>query len=200
MSSDMIMGVMQAANASKAMRAQTRLAQLGGSNEGLFGKIMTALGNRTEKTKPAADPAALGDDLIAQVMAAADPAKVQMAEAKLVSIGGMPSAVADASASPADPALAQKREAAKKLEGALLASVVDDIIPKDSATLYGEGTSGNIARQFQVEALAEAAAATEPLGLANQFYGNGAVQQQEPLQRDQQWPYFGRSKITPYAA
>ena len=28
MSSDMIMGVMQAANASKAMRAQTRLAQL----------------------------------------------------------------------------------------------------------------------------------------------------------------------------
>ncbi len=71
MSSDMIVGVMQAANASNSLRAQTRLAQLGGDRDGLFGKIFSALGNRTEKVK-GPDPSKLGDDLIAQVMAAAD--------------------------------------------------------------------------------------------------------------------------------
>lgn len=199
MSSDMIMGVMQAADAAKTQRAHTRLAQLHTDKPGLFGKIMTALGNRSEKV-PVADAAARSDDLIAQVMAAADPAKRQIAEAKLEGLRA-PGAATAVAASGEEPGMEQKRAAARKLEGALLTAVVDDIVPKDSASLYGGGTAGNIARQFQVEGLAEAAAEAEPLGLANQFYGNGVAQaQQDPLQRDQQWPYFGRRTITPYAA
>jgi hypothetical protein len=190
MSSDIIMGVMQAADTSKSQRAHARLAQLNTDKTGLFGKVLTALGSRTEKnvTSSAAQG---GEDLIAQVMAAADPGKMQVAEARLVGLGGTQTASADTEA---------KRAAVKKLEGALLTAVVDEIVPKESSSLYGDGTAGSVARQFQVEGLAEAAAEAEPLGLANQFYGSGATAQKEPLVRDQQWPYFGRRNITPYAA
>lgn len=185
MAVDLILGVMQAADASKTQRAHARLSQLNTDKPGLFDKIMTAVAKRPEKPLPA------GEDLIAQVLAAADPAKVQAAEARLNGIGAANTAVAAN-----DP----KREVMKKLEGSLLTSLVDEVMPKDSESLYGEGTAGEVARQFQVENLAEAAAEAEPLGLARQLYGNAPQQAPEPLMKDQQWPYFVRRTITPYAA
>lgn len=230
MSSDLIIGVMQAADASQSQRAYARLAQLNSGKTGLFSKMLAALGASTERA--ATGRADAGQDLIAGVMAAADPARKQIAEAKLVGFGGPGSAVANgapvvgqdfiagvmAAADPSEMQIAEtrlkgldgtaiavagkdaKREAAKKLEGALLAAVVEEIVPKESSSLYGEGTAGNIARQFQVEGLAEAAADAEPLGLASQFYGSGPAVQTGDLMHPQQWPYFGRRTITPYAA
>lgn len=185
MAVDLILGVLQAADVAKTQRAQQRLAELGNQKSALFDRVMAAVGPKTKKPMPT------GEDLIAQVMAAAEPSKRQMAEAKLMGLGQGSVAVAEDQ---------PKVEAMKKLEGALLTAVVDQIMPKDSDTLYGEGTSGEVARQFQVDGLADAVAEAEPLGLAKQFYGQEPGSQLESLSRDQQWPYFTRRAITPYAA
>jgi len=187
MSVDLILGVLQAANTSKAQQAQKRLSEIGAGKSGIFEKVMQAVGKKPSKASDKVN----GEDLIAQVMAAADPSRRQLAETKLRGVGENSSAVAEN---------IPKLQAMKKLEGALLTAVVDQIMPKDSQSLYGDGTAGEVARQFQVEGLAEAAAESEPLGLADQFYGQKASAPIDPLSRDQQWPYFTRRSITPYAA
>lgn len=205
MSIDLIMGVVQAADKAKTQRAETRLATMDGAGPDLFRKIIAALGRPPSGTLAAGETAkvpkaiasanSFGEDLLADVMAAASPERKFLAQAKLEGLSEGDPVVASLEA-----AKDNRKVAMRKLEGALLSAVTDQILPKSSATLYGSGTAGEMARQFQVEQLAEASAETEPLGLAKRFYGVAGADAASDLQSSSQWPYFGRRTITPYAA
>lgn len=187
MSVDLVLGVMQAADKSRTQRAQERLVTLEKNVPDIFGSVLSSLGK--EKATPIQSGA--DADIIAGVMAAADPEQVKMAEARLI---------------PSGQGLAASREtgsmaeAAKGLEASLLTTVVEQILPSGSHELYGSGTAGEVARHFQVENLARAAAEAEPLGLAGKLYGNESPGTSTALVSDSQWPYFSRNTITPYAS
>jgi hypothetical protein len=205
MSIDLIMGVVQAADKAKMQRAETRLAAMDGAGPGLFRKIVAAFGKPPVGTRVAAEMGdmpkravsaeSIGEDLLADVMAAANPERKLHAQTKLERLSGDGAVVANLEADKDKP-----RAAMQKLEGALLSAVTDQILPKTSSTLYGGGTAGEMARQFQAEQLAETSAEAEPLGLAKRFYGEAEIDATPELQNSSQWPYFGRRTITPYAA
>jgi peptidoglycan hydrolase FlgJ len=184
MSVDLVLGVIHAADASRSQQTRKKLAGLNEGSGGLFEKVFALSSRGAEKTSASKSD----NDLIAGVVAAAKPEAKQSMARQLASL--------DSAASPI-PNSDSEKQAAQQLEESLLAAVVDQMIPKDAPSLYGEGGAAGLARQFQVEHVAAATAETAPLGLADSLYGNQA--DSKPL-KSSQWPYFVRSSITPYAA
>jgi hypothetical protein len=184
MSVDLVLGVIQAADASKSQQTRKKLAGLTEGSGGLFGRVFSSSTRVADK----APSTGKDSDLIAGVVAAAKPETKQSMARMLASLDG---------AASENPEIDSERKAAQQLEGALLATVVEQMIPKNSPSLYGEDAAGDMARQFQVEQLAAAAAEAAPLGLEDSL--NGGQSDSKTL-KSSQWPYFVRSTITPYAA
>jgi hypothetical protein len=184
MSVDLVLGVIQAADTTKSQRMRERLAELGGGPKDVFEKILSAATLSQGKVGALEG----GLDLVAQVIAANDPEKHQKATRQLAGLD-----ILSTNGAGENP----QRKVAQKLEETLMASVVEELVPKDSPSLYGDDDTVGLTRQFQVDHLASATAASSPLGLADSLYGR---QDAAGMTKANQWPYFVRRSITPYAA
>ena len=68
----------------------------------------------------------------------------------------------------ADPAAMKKaKEVAQQFEAVYLRQMIDASMPKDSASLFGEGTSGTMWRSMMTDTLATSLSKTGTLGIAN---------------------------------
>ena len=183
MSSDLVLGVIQAANPSHSQRRLDQLAALRNSSGDIFKKVFSATVDNGADSSPTVEV----PDFISQVVSAADPQKRRATVGKLSNL--------DHEASGPNVA---KREinAAKQLEETLLATVISQMIPKKSADFI-DGDQAGLARQFQIDNLAHAAAEAQPLGLAESLFGERNTR---GLIKVDRWPYFAQLKITPYSA
>jgi hypothetical protein len=153
---DIIMSVVQAVRPSEAGKARGKLVAISSSPE-------TATANFSESLKQVAKvrkPVAAEDDLLLQVMKNAEPSRVQEAASRLAALGGTgaPANVAEVSANTGE-----------KLEASILTHLYGEMMPDESAGIYGSGSSGQFWQQMFTEKVAEATAKRSPLGLAEQL-------------------------------
>jgi Rod binding domain-containing protein len=127
----------------------------------------------------------ISSDLVLDVMKAANPMRRAAASTKLAS----PQAVAN-----------------QKFEAVMLRNMAEDMLPKNSSHLYGEGTAGNIWRSLQADLLSQEMAKAGGAGIArmldkaqdrvneNRDAANlNAISPQGHLvaaQSSSEWPYF----------
>jgi peptidoglycan hydrolase FlgJ len=139
-------------------------------------------------------------DIILEVLKAADPARAQAVTQRLTALGagaaGGPDDFAKAleAAAPAAPADAppapdgadmrerlpmigvEDAEAAKAartqidFEASILKSLVDEILPKDEASVYGDGTAGDIWKSMLSDQIARKIAKSGAFGIARQLF------------------------------
>lgn len=182
MAVDIISNVLKAADNKLQKLAQRKLA----SAEAPSASVLEKAGEAFQKaaTKQAARLPKI--DLVTQVMGAADPGQREIAVEKLGS-----NVVAGAD---------RGEEAAKqKLEGQLMASLIETMLPKNDGGLYGDGTAGDVWRGFHAQQMGEVVAEQDGsmLGLTDQ------IPTRRPLNgifsSGGQWPYFQSRIITPYA-
>ncbi|MBB4199389.1 hypothetical protein GGD83_003204 [Rhodoblastus sphagnicola] len=133
-------------------------------------------------------------DLILDVARAADPQKASAASRALTD-GAPASAQASASstdfsttltrtAAPVDtgpyayhnpgqtltPDLSPARKAAMSLESVLLKSMIDEMLPKDAADVYGSGVAGDVWRSMMSEKIANEVAKSGALKIADRLF------------------------------
>ena len=186
MSVDLIMSVMGAANKQQAKQAHNKLAAMNSGDSSLFTKLASSI-----RKKPLPELAAnTGMDLVAQVMSAAPKDKLEMALNKLE---GMDSGTAMAEADAG-------KEAGTKLEGALLSTLIDEMMPKDDGGLYGNGTAGEVWRDLHVQQIADATAKDGVLSLGEMTSLAPREQSASAVIKTPQWPYFMQREVTPYAS
>ena len=112
-----------------------------------FGDILKTISGLRKASKNEAMP-----DVIAQVLAAAEPGRKATAEIALNSVR-----VSPVTKSSADPMIA--------LEGNLMGKLVNEMLPKGKDSVYGKGLAGETWRGFAVDQMAGAMVQSDPLGL-----------------------------------
>ena len=70
------------------------------------------------------------------------------------------------STQPGDAKAIQAKRAGEQFEAMYLRQMLDELMPKDSETLFGDGTSGMIWRSMLVDSLAATLAKSHTIGLA----------------------------------
>jgi hypothetical protein len=113
----------------------------------LFPNLMAQLG----KTRSHGSGNGASANLLEEVMAAADPAKVQRAQVALQDLS-------NGKSSATNPMVA--------LEGTLMTKFVDEMLPKSDHALYGGGLAGDTWRGFEVDQFGSALAKSDPLNFA----------------------------------
>ena len=171
--SDLILGVMNAANPAKVANAAGRLK---------FGREVTGADNTFQMLvdKRFGQPTKVKNaptDLIAGVINAADKEKQQAA---IQSLGGQPTVMAALDASFEDSPVAtfksakadiqnRSHENNQKFEALVLRNFVEDVLPKSSSGLYGEGTAGDIWRSMEADFISQDMAKAGGIGIADQL-------------------------------
>jgi Rod binding domain-containing protein len=87
----------------------------------------------------------ISSDLVLGVMRAASPSKRTAAEARLAS---------------------PQLDANRKFEAVMLRSMAEEMLPKDTSSLYGAGTAGNIWRSLQADLMSQEMAKAGGIGIA----------------------------------
>jgi Rod binding domain-containing protein len=161
-------------------------------------------------------------DIVGDVVNAADPSKLQTSIAKL---GGtselgrvdMASLVLNASDSDAAAGSAKavnpKAKAYQQFEASVLRNFVEEMLPKATENVYGEGTAGNIWRSMQADFMSQELAKSGGIGIAATLarldeararsQPDVALNEITPradgargsITNASEWPYFSRSKI-----
>ena len=135
-------------------------------------------------------------DLVLDVAAAAHPAKLKEAQARLEKARAETSEdepgnqfdaalqLAAASVTPTRPAAspppavfaegggADKAKAMQKLEAFFLRTVVDQIMPEDAESVFGSGTAGSVWKSMMAEQVANELAKSARFGIAERLAGN----------------------------
>jgi hypothetical protein len=153
---DIIMSVVQAIRPSEAGKARGKLVALSGSPE-------TGTPNFSESLKQAAKarkPVTTEDDLLLQVMKNAEPSRLHEAASRLAALGDAGTTTNFAGVS---------ENTGEKLEASILTHLYGEMMPDESASIYGSGSSGQFWQQMLTEKMAEATAKRSPLGLAEQL-------------------------------
>jgi hypothetical protein len=126
-------------------------------------------------------------DLILDVARAADPQKASAASRALGSGESAPaefSATLKQAAPPVDagsyayrnpastitPAMTPARKAAAGLESVLLTSMIEEMLPKDAADVYGSGVAGDVWRSMLSEKIANEVAKSGALHIADHLF------------------------------
>ncbi len=119
----------------------------------------------------------LTTDIVADVMRAASPEKLQAAQARLRSIAAGASAgdsaafaarLAGAGAS-RKPTPDAEAVAMEKFEAMVLGSFFEKMLPSDATAAYGEGLSGDMWKSIMAQHLGEAVAAQGGIGIASRY-------------------------------
>lgn len=164
--SDLVLGVVNSANPRKKIAAQAAL-------EGGIGKTFSAFFDKLLKPNVTSHGAKfigqpkvrdLPNDLIAGVMESADSKKLAGAVQNLKR-----DSVQVAMAEMVAPKPAVEKSAAKQsqqFEAMMLRSFVEDMMPKSTGGLYGEGTAGDIWRSLEVDFMSQEIAKSGGIGIA----------------------------------
>lgn len=195
---DLIVDVMKAADRQSVLQAHAKLAartaapaKVTASKPNMFASIAETFGLGRKPAMPSTD-------LVADVMAAADPARMQQAEAGLdlhATVAANDRGKLPATGTAQDPAM---QKAMQGLQASLLSTMVDAMVPKEQESLYGGGTAGEVWRSFQVNQFADSLASRDVLNLTADASPN-AGQGTDAVQRLVQWPYFQSGSITSFA-
>jgi hypothetical protein len=139
MSTDIIAGVLRAPDVRQSANsvARPRAAAAERSQTSLFQIISGSVATQD-----------VPKDLIAEVMGAGAAAKAQTAALKLENMDS-----------------SRHQAAMQGLEGALMTNVLENMMPQSNSDLYGDSTSGEVWRGFQIEQFANAMASRGILNL-----------------------------------
>lgn len=116
-------------------------------------------------------------DLVLDVVRAADPARAAAASARLARAEAAAPAqpfvaalrVAESRPAPAQSQAAARDPVGKGLEEVLMRQMVQDVLPKKAASVYGGGTAGDVWRSLFAEQLAHAMSSAGRVGLAGRL-------------------------------
>ena len=209
--SDLVLDVVKAANPERARIAQAGLQ--GGPSVTNFGREF-ADAETTVNRKPGIGRF-LTTDIVGDVVNAADPAKLQTSIAKLGGTSG-PAGVDMASLmlNAGDARAANPRaKAYEQFEASVLRNFVEEMLPKATENVYGEGTAGNIWRSMQADFMSQELAKSGGIGIAATLakldeerarsQPDVSLNEISPkaggasgsITNASEWPYFSRSKI-----
>ena len=209
--SDLVLDVVKAANPERARIAQAGLQR--GPAATSSAREFADAENTVKRTTGIGR--FLATDIVRDVINAADPAKLQTSIAKL---GGtsdpagvdIASLVLNASDTKA---VNPKEKAYEQFEASVLRSFVEEMLPKKTENVYGEGTAGNVWRSMQADFMSQELAKSGGIGIASTLArldeakarsqasetlneilprADGA---RDSLSNASEWPYFSRSKI-----
>ena len=147
-------------------------------------------------------------DSVAKLGGSSGPAGVELAGLELNTSGP----AADATTESAR-AITPKEKAYQQFEASVLRNFVEEMLPKSSESVYGEGTAGNIWRSMQADFMSQELAKSGGIGIAstlarsdeskasaqpdltlNEIAPN-ADRTRGSITSASEWPYFSRSKI-----
>jgi Rod binding domain-containing protein len=212
--SDLVLDVVKAANPERARIAQAGL-QLGKSVTNPGREFADA--ENTVKRNPGIGRF-LTTDIVGDVVNAADLSKLTTSIAKL---GGTPhpagvdmaSLVLNANETGATKAANPREKAYQQFEASVLRNFVEEMLPKATENVYGEGTAGNVWRSMQADFMSQELAKSGGIGIAatlarldeTRARSQTGVSLNEispkaggasgSLSSASEWPYFSRSKI-----
>jgi flagellar protein FlgJ len=212
--SDLVLDVVKAANPERARIAQAGLQR--GQSVTNPGRVF-ADAESAVKSNPGIGKF-LSTDIVGDVVNAADPSKLKTSIAKL---GGTPdpagvdmaSLVLDANDAGSAKAANPKEKAYQQFEASVLRNFVEEMLPKATENVYGEGTAGNVWRSMQADFMSQELAKSGGIGIAATLARldeartrsqpdvslNEITPKAEgasgPITNASEWPYFSRSKI-----
>ena len=212
--SDLVLDVVKAANPERARIAQTGL-QRGQSVASAAHEFADA--EKTVKRNPGIGRF-LTTDIVGDVVNAADPAKLRTSIAQLngtSSLGrvDMAGLVLNANETGATKAVNPREKAYEQFEASVLRNFVEEMLPKSTENVYGEGTAGNVWRSMQADFMSQELAKSGGIGIASTLAKlDEARARSQPdvslneitpkaggasgsLSSASEWPYFSRSKI-----
>ncbi len=216
-STDLVLDVVRAANPDRVKVAQANLGN-GGAVTGNGQQFAAAVTSVQQKSGIGQF---LTHDIVGDVVNGADPGRREGSILKLAGVTD-PSqidmssmVVAAGDSSPGGVAPTKKQVAYQQFEAGILRNFVEEMLPKSSGTLYGEGTAGNVWRSMQADFMSQQLAKSGGIGIASTLARldaqkasdhSGAGLNQLPLpQRTSsgsgsishanEWPYFSRGDI-----
>ena len=212
--SDLVLDVVKAANPERARIAQAGL-QRGQSVASAAHEFADA--EKSVKRNPGIGRF-LTTDIVGEVVNAADPAKLRTSIAQLngtSSLGrvDMAGLVLNANETGATKAVNPKEKAYEQFEASVLRNFVEEMLPKATENVYGEGTAGNVWRSMQADFMSQELAKSGGIGIAATLARlDEARARSQPdvslneispkaggasgsLSSASEWPYFSRSKI-----
>lgn len=209
--SDLVLDVVKAANPERARIAQAGL-QRGQAVASAAHEF--AYAEKTVRRNPGIGRF-LTTDIVRDVVNAADPGKLKTSIAKL---GGTPEPAGVDMASlvlnAGDTKAANPREKAyEQFEASVLRNFVEEMLPKSTENVYGEGTAGNVWRSMQADFMSQELAKSGGIGIAATLarldeararsQADVSLNEITPkadgargsLSNASEWPYFSRTKI-----
>lgn len=216
--SDLVLDVVKAANPERAKIAQAGL-QRGQSVANSAREFADA--ENTVKRNPGIGRF-LTTDIVGDVVNAADPAKLKTSIAQLngtsslgrVDMAGLVLGTNDsAAATGASKAANPKEKAYEQFEASVLRNFVEEMLPKSTENVYGEGTAGNVWRSMQADFMSQELAKSGGIGIASTLakldeararsQADVSLTEITPkaegasgsITNTSEWPYFSRSKI-----
>jgi len=151
-----------------------------------------ALLNRAAKRSGGMPGNGAGPNLLENVMAAADPKKIENAQVALQSLNSPQ----------AGPSVAEERNNPMvALEGTLMTKFVDEMLPKSKDGFYGSGLAGDTWRGFEVDQFGSALASSDPLNFTSnrstiKLTANSGV---DSLLGKNTFGQFSNNRITPFS-
>jgi peptidoglycan hydrolase FlgJ len=218
--SDLVLDVVRAANPERSRNAQ--LALLQGKSVANSTRAFADAEN-TVKRSPGIGRF-LESDIVGDVVNAANPTKLKGGIARLAGTSGMAqldlaSLVLDANGSSngitsgSVNALNPKEKAYQQFEASVLRNFVEEMLPKSSENVYGEGTAGNVWRSMQADFMSQELAKSGGIGIASTLarldeakarsqtgadlneIAPGTDNARESIINSTEWPYFSRAEI-----
>ena len=139
----------------------------------------------------------LPSDLIADVMRAADPARLQTAAARLSQPARTAPAAGPAFATVLDAAAPQAdASASRPLDQLVWQNLFETMLPREESGAFGDGLGANIWRSMAADQLATVAASAPGLALTPDA---ASGQEAGSLEASTGWPYFASAPIRSYA-
>ncbi len=103
----------------------------------------------------------LSTDIVADVMRAATPERVQEARTRLRSLAGTQGT-----------AEGKQAEAYKKFDAMVLGTFVESMLPKEAESVFGDGLAGDMWKSMLAQQLGDSIAAQGGIGIASRYIGD----------------------------
>jgi peptidoglycan hydrolase FlgJ len=211
-STDLVFDVVKASTPQKVRMAQLKLSS---SNLGtdLAAKFQDLIGARSLASTKVRD---LPIDLVADVVKSADHNKLSAATEKLGRVDrqtALQTNTTERFSGLAPNAMGASKEN-QQFEAMILRSFVEEIMPKATPSLYGEGTAGEVWRSMQADYMSQEIAKSGGVGIAklldpkdNAKVADGSVgnmnrivpnlnHQQSNIAATNEWPYFQMGSLS----
>jgi peptidoglycan hydrolase FlgJ len=203
---DLVLDVVKAAPPDSARLAQLKLRRSQQGTE-LATKFQNLFGARPLASTKVRD---IPVDLVADVIGAADQGRQYAATQKIGRADTRPASqtITTAGFLPRSPSVRSSTKENQQFEAMILRSFVEEMMPKATPSLYGEGTAGEVWRSMQADYMSQEIAKSGGIGIAKLLDSKDHVkaadgsagdmnriaanfsQQKSNLAMTNEWPYF----------